>query len=125
MAKEKNYNNYVEVVGNAAAIKTSEKTNEMRFNLATHHKYTRKNGEKAEETHFLRVLVRPGRKYASQESVKQGAFLRVIGHLEDNSYKAEDGTYKGGMEICADKIVVLTKKEAEAAEEAAEESEQA
>jgi len=115
MAKQKNYNNYAEVVGNAAKISVSEKTGEMRFSIATHHKYTRKNGEAAEETHFIRVMVRPGRKYADQSVVEKGCFLRVIGHLEDNSYKTEDGTWKGGLELCADKIVVLSKKEADEA----------
>lgn len=113
MAKAKNYSNYSEQVGNVANIyqPVSEKTGEMRFSLAVHRKYPKKDGTKGEETQFLNVLVRPGRKWASQELVKKGAFLRVIGHLENNGYQAADGTWKGGMEINADKLTLIEKKE--------------
>ena len=126
MAKEKAYNNYAEVVGNVCenGIAKSEKTGELRFNLATHRKYTKKDGTKGEETQFLRVLVRPGRKFASQEAIVKGAFIRVKGHLENNSYKKEDGSFAGGIEINADAITVIPRKEAEASateEPAAEE----
>lgn len=113
MAKAKNYNNYAEVAGNVSKIyqQPNEKNGEMRFNIAVNHKFTRKDGTEGSKTNFLNVLVRPGRRYAKQDVVTKGAFLRVIGHLEDNSYKAEDGTYKGGMEINADKITLLVKRE--------------
>ena len=113
MAKQKNYNNYSEVVGNVANVYQdgTGKSGEMRFTIATHHKYTKKDGSKAQETHFLNVLVRPGRKWASQEVVTKGAFLRVIGHLENNSYQDAEGNWKGGVEINADKLTILKKKE--------------
>ena len=114
MAKQKNYNNYVEIVGNVANIyqkPSGEKDGDMRFVLANHHSYTKKDGTKGEETIFLNVHVRPGRKWAKQEAVTKGAFMRVLGHMENNSYQAEDGTWKGGMEIGADKITLLVKKE--------------
>lgn len=112
MAKAKSYSNYAEIVGNVANIfSKSEKTGEVRFKIATHRNYTKKDGSKGEDTHFIPVLVRPNRKWAKQELVVKGKFLRVIGHLEDNSYKAEDGTWKGGVEICADKITELIKRE--------------
>ncbi len=112
MAKAKNYRNYAEVVGNVAKIyqNPESKTGEMRFTLANHKPYTKKDGTKGEDTQFLNVLVRPGRKWAKQESVQKGSFLRVIGHLENNAYQAPDGTWKGGMEINADKITVLKAK---------------
>ena len=114
MAKQKNYNNYVEIVGNVANIyqkPSGEKEGEMRFVIANHRSYTKKDGTKGEETIFLNVHVRPGRKWAKQEAVTKGAFMRVLGHMENNSYQAEDGTWKGGMEIGADKITLLVKKE--------------
>jgi len=113
MAKAKNYSNYSEQVGNVANIyqNPSEKNGEMRFTLAVHRNYEKKDGTKGEETQFLNVLVRPGRKWAKQDIVKKGAFMRVIGHLENNSYQAADGTWKGGMEINADKITLLVKNE--------------
>ena len=114
MAKQKNYNNYVEIVGNVANIyqkPSGEKDGDMRFVIANHRSYTKKDGTKGEETIFLNVHVRPGRKWAKQEAVTKGAFMRVIGHMENNSYQAEDGTWKGGMEIGADKITLLVKKE--------------
>lgn len=113
MAKAKYYSNYAEVVGNVANIyqKNENKTGEMRFAIATHRSYTKKDGTKGEETEFLNVLVRPNRKWAKQETVEKGKFLRVVGHLENNSYRAEDGAWKGGMEICADKITELKKRE--------------
>ena len=79
--------------------------------IATHRSYTKKDNTKGQETQFLNVLVRPGRKWASQQVVTKGAFLRVIGHLENNGYRAEDGSWKGGMEINADKITVLKARE--------------
>lgn len=110
MAKAKNYSNYAEVVGNVATIfqnPANNRNGEMRFSLANHRSFTKKDGSKGEETHFLNILVRPGRKWAKQESVTKGAFIRVVGHLENNSYQTEDGTWKGGLEINADKITVL------------------
>ncbi len=113
MAKAKNYNNFVEVVGNVTSEpRVSEKTGDMRFSVAAHRKYTKKDGSEVEESTFLNVHVRPNRKYAKQESVTKGAFLRVLGHLENNTYKdKETGQYKGRIEIGADKIVVLKKRE--------------
>ena len=114
MAKNKSYSNYAEVVGNVANIyqnPAESKSGEMRFTIATHRSYEKKDGTKGEQTTFLNVLVRPGRRYAKQDAVAKGAFLRVVGHLENNAYKAEDGSYKGGMEINADKIVALVKKD--------------
>lgn len=114
MAKQKNYNNYVEIVGNVANIyqkPSGEKPGDMRFVIANHRSYTKKDGTKGEETIFLNVHVRPGRKWAKQEAVTKGAFMRVLGHMENNSYQAEDGSWKGGMEIGADKITLLVKKE--------------
>ena len=113
MAKQKNYNNYSEVVGNVVNVyqQPTGKTAEMRFTLATHRNFTKKDNTKGQETEFLNVLVRPGRKWAKHESVAKGAFLRVIGHLENNGYRAEDGSWKGGMEINADKITVLKARE--------------
>lgn len=125
MAKAKNYNNYVEVVGNVTKIyNKSEKTGEMRFGIASHRSYTKKDGTKGEETQFLNVLVRPGRRFASQEVVDKGKFLRVIGHLENNSYQDADGNWKGGIEINADKITVIEKKAAEASAEEADDAEE-
>lgn len=114
MAKQKNYNNYVEIVGNVANIyqkPSGEKDGDMRFVIANHRSYTKKDGTKGEETIFLNIHVRPGRKWAKQDAVTKGAFMRVLGHMENNSYQAEDGTWKGGMEIGADKITLLVKKE--------------
>ena len=108
MAKAKMYSNYVELVGNVASVKDANKIGDVRFRLAVHHRFTKKDGTKGEETHFIPV-VRPNRRYAKQGDVTVGKSLRVIGHLEDNSYKAEDGTYKGGIEVNADKISIITK----------------
>lgn len=113
MAKAKNYSNYAEIVGNVTKVyqTPSEKSGDMRCSIAVHHSYTKKDGTKAEETQFLSVLVKSGRRYAKQESVAKGNFLRVIGHLENNGYQTEDGSWKGGIEICADKITVLKARE--------------
>lgn len=113
MAKAKNYNNYSEVVGNVAKIYQvpGDKSGDMRFTLANHRSYTKKDGTKGENTSFLNIHVAANRRYAKQENVTVGAFIRVIGHLENNSYKSKDGEYKGGMEIGADKIVLLKARE--------------
>lgn len=117
MAKAKNYNNYVEVVGNVCekGIVKSE-TAGIIFNLANHRRFTKKDHTKGEDTEFLRVHVRPGRKYAKIEDIQKGAFLRIKGHLENNSYKDEaTGEYHNfSMEIAADTVTVIPRKEAEA-----------
>lgn len=112
MAKAKNYNNYAEIVGNVANIfqTPTEKNGDMRCSVAVHHNYTKKDGTKGNEVHYISVLVKAGRKYAKQDAIAKGNFIRVIGHNENNGYKADDGTWKGGMEICADKIVLLKEK---------------
>lgn len=108
MAKAKNYSDYTEVVGNVATIfQNNEKTGEMRFRLINHRTYTKKDGTKGSEDTPIGVLVKKNRRYAKQSDVVVGNFLRVIGHLEDNSYKDADGKWHGGLEVCADKIVVL------------------
>ena len=114
MAKEKNYNNYVEIVGNVSTIYQEPANNtkgEMRFKIASHRTYTKKDGTEAEETHFINVLVRPGRKWAKQELVVKGKFIRIKGHLENNGYQDKDGNWKGGVEINADSIVELKRRE--------------
>ena len=113
MAKQKNYNNYSEVVGIVSKIyqEPTEKNSDMRFNIATHRSYTKKDGTKAQDTQFLPVLVKAGRRWAKQEDVTKGVLLRVIGHNENNAYQTTDGTWKGGMEICADKITILKSRE--------------
>lgn len=113
MAKAKNYNNFVEIVGNVANIYQTpgEKAGDMRFTLANHRSFTKKDGTKGESTSFINVKVAAGRRYAKQETVTKGAFLRVAGHLENNAYQGPDGNWKGGVEIGADKIVVLKARE--------------
>jgi len=114
MAKAKNYSNYVELVGNVSKIfqdPANNKNGEMRFTIATHRRYAKKDGTKAEDTTFLPVLVRPNRKWAKQDVVAKGAFIRVIGHMENNAYQTPDGEWKGGVEVNADKITLLVKKE--------------
>lgn len=107
MAKQKNYNNYTEVVGNVANIYQNVENGDMRFTLAAHRRFTKKDGTKGEKTQFLSVCVVSGRRYAKQDAVAVGSFLRVIGHLENNAYQDKEGNWKGGMEIQADKITVL------------------
>jgi len=112
MAKAKNYNNYAEIVGNVANIfqTPTEKNGDMRCDVAVHRKFTKKDGTKGKDVDYYPVLVKPGRKFAKQEAIVKGNFIRVIGHHEDNRYKAEDGTWKGSVEICADKIVILKER---------------
>jgi len=113
MAQKKNYRNYSEILGNVANVYQTPESNKagvLRFSIATTHTFTKKDGTKGEKTNFIPVLVRPNRKWANQENVKKGSFLRVIGHLEDNSFVDENGARKGGLEVNADKIVVLREK---------------
>ena len=113
MAKAKIYNNYAEVIGRVAKIfqnPENGKSGEMRFTLANHSFYTKKDGTKGEKTDFLTILVRPKRRFAKQSDVKVGDLLHIKGHNENNGYQAEDGTWKGGQEINADAIKVLKKK---------------
>ena len=113
MAQNKNYNNFVEIVGNVAKVyqKPENENGEMRFILANNRNYTKKDGTSGRKTDFINVLVRPGRKWAKQGDVTVGAFMRIKGHLENNSYQAEDGTWKGGVEINADSLKLLLKKD--------------
>lgn len=113
MAKQKNYNNYVEIVGNVAAIyqNPGDKPGDMRFTLANHRSFTKKDGSKGEYTQFINVKVAAGRRYAKQDAVTKGAFMRVLGHLENNAYQTEDGKWKGGVEVGADKITLLKARE--------------
>lgn len=113
MAHEKNYSNYAEVVGNVVKVfqNPGETNKDMRFTLAVHRKYEKKDGTKGENTQFLNILVKGGRRWAKQESVTKGAFLRIYGNLENNAYRSEDGTWKGGMEINANKITILKARE--------------
>lgn len=114
MAQAKNYSNYVEVVGNVATIyqKPTEKNfGEMRFRLINHRSYTKKDGTKGSEDTPVSILVKKNRRWAKQDIIEKGKFIRVVGHLEDNSYKDADGKWHGGLEISADKIVELKKRE--------------
>ena len=109
MAKAKNYNNYCEIVGNVTKIyqNPGEKAGNMRFTIANHRRFTKKDGTKGEATQFLNVLLAPGRRYAKQEAVSVGSFVRILGHLENNAYQNAEGEWKGGIEVNADKLTVL------------------
>ena len=125
--EKKNYNNYVEIVGNVAKVRQTptEKNGDMRIIIIAHRKYTKKDGTEQTINTPVPVLIAGGRKWANQDKVTVGAALRIKGHLEDNSYKAEDGTWKGGLEVNADSIrVIERKKDGEKAEAETEEDNQ-
>lgn len=112
MAQAKNYNCYAEVVGNVGAItmNPSEKNfGKMRFVLINHPTYAKKDGTKVREDNPINVIVYNAK---LQTKVTKGAFLRVKGYLEDNSYKDADGNWHNHRnEVVAKAIEVLKARE--------------
>ena len=112
MAQEKNYNCYAEVVGNVGAItqNPSEKNfGKMRFVLINHPTYVKKDGTKVRKDNPVNVIVYNA---AQQKKVTKGAFIRVKGYLEDNSYKDAEGNWHDHRnEVVAKGITILKARE--------------
>ncbi len=77
------------------------------FSIAMNRYYNNKEGERQEETTFMRITVwgKQGENCAQYLSKGRSAF--VEGRLESRSWEAEDGTKRTSIDVVADNVQFL------------------
>jgi single-strand DNA-binding protein len=94
------------------------------FRLASGRVYTDKNGEKQEETLFINVITWGGKSNLAEnvsKYLKKGSLVLVEGRLRIRNYETSDGSKKIAVEVVANTVKFLSKREEEGPSEEIEE----
>lgn len=94
------------------------------FRLASGRVYTDKNGEKQEETLFINVITWGGKSNLAEnvsKYLKKGSLVLVEGRLRIRNYETSDGSKKIAVEVIANTVKFLSKREEEGPSEEIEE----
>ncbi|HOC52118.1 MAG TPA: single-stranded DNA-binding protein [Caldisericia bacterium] len=94
------------------------------FRLASGRIYTDKNGEKQEETLFINVITWGGKSNLAEnvsKYLKKGSLVLVEGRLRIRNYETSDGSKKIAVEVVANTVKFLSKREEEGPSEEIEE----
>ncbi len=94
------------------------------FRLASGRIYTDKNGEKQEETLFINVITWGGKSNLAEnvsKYLKKGSLVLVEGRLRVRNYETSDGSKKIAVEVIANTVKFLSKREEEGPSEEIEE----
>jgi len=94
------------------------------FRLASGRIYTDKNGEKQEETLFINVITWGGKSNLAEnvgKYLKKGSLVLVEGRLRIRNYETSDGSKKIAVEVIANTVKFLSKREEEGPSEEIEE----
>ncbi|MBP7139708.1 MAG: single-stranded DNA-binding protein [Caldisericia bacterium] len=94
------------------------------FRLASGRVYTDKNGEKQEETLFINVITWGGKSNLAEnvsKYLKKGSLVLVEGRLRVRNYETSDGSKKIAVEVIANTVKFLSKREEEGPSEEIEE----
>ncbi|HQN49019.1 MAG TPA: single-stranded DNA-binding protein [Caldisericia bacterium] len=94
------------------------------FRLASGRIYTDKNGEKQEETLFINVITWGGKSNLAEnvsKYLKKGSLVLVEGRLRVRNYETSDGSKKIAVEVVANTVKFLSKREEEGPSEEIEE----
>ncbi|HQJ57340.1 MAG TPA: single-stranded DNA-binding protein [Caldisericia bacterium] len=94
------------------------------FRLASGRVYTDKNGEKQEETLFINVITWGGKSNLAEnvsKYLKKGSLVLVEGRLRVRNYETSDGSKKIAVEVVANTVKFLSKREEEGPSEEIEE----
>ncbi len=79
------------------------------FSIAINSNYTTQNGEKREDTTFVRVVVWGRQAENCNEYLSKGRPVFVEGRLQSRSWDAPDGTRRSAMDVIAQRVQFLAR----------------
>lgn len=79
------------------------------FTIAANRSYVGQNGDKHEETTFLRVVTWGKRAEVCNEYLRKGSSVFVEGRLQSRSWQAQDGSKRTTIEIVAQNVQFLSR----------------
>ena len=77
------------------------------FRFAVGHRYTDSGGERKEETEWFSVVCWNQLAEQTNQYLSKGQRAFVEGRLKSNTWTAQDGTQRFGMEIVANRVLFL------------------
>jgi len=77
------------------------------FSLAVNRNYVSQQGEKKQETSFIRIVVWGRRGEVCNEYLKKGSPVCVEGRLQSRSWEGQDGSKRSTIEVIADSVQFL------------------
>ena len=85
------------------------------FPLATSESYTNQQGETITSTEWHNIVLWRALAEVAEKTVKKGSQVYIVGKIKTRSYVDKDGVNKYITEILADTLLVLDKKQGQAA----------
>jgi single-strand DNA-binding protein len=82
-----------------------------RFTLATHERWTNKDGNRTEHTEWHNIVVWNNLAGLTEKYVRKGTFLYIEGRLRSRTYDDKEGFKRFTMEIVVDTMNFLGSKE--------------
>lgn len=99
-------------VGKEAEYKTlPDGTPVAKITIATTETYRLKTGDTQTRTEWHAIIVWRGLATFAHQYIKKGALLYVEGKLRNRQYTDKEGQKKYVMEVVADQVILLDKKE--------------
>jgi len=86
------------------------------FTVAVNRTYAAATGEKKEETSFIRIVVWGKRAEVCHEYLRKGSPVFVEGRIQSRSWDAPDGTKRSTVEVVAQSVQFLGRREPAAME---------
>ena len=81
------------------------------FNLAVNRVFTTQEGERKEETCFVRIAVWGKQAENCSQYLSKGRQVFVEGRLRSSSWETEDGTKRSALEVVAGRVQFLDRAE--------------
>ena len=81
------------------------------FRVATNRVYTTPEGERKEETTWFKVVAWGKQAESCNQFLTKGSSVYVEGSIKLNQWEGEDGQARSNMEITANQVVFLSRKE--------------
>ena len=82
------------------------------FSIAVNRVYNDQNGEKKEDTTFVKVVAWRRLAEICNEYLRKGSSVFVEGRLQSRSWQAQDGTKRSTIEIIAENVQFLSRANA-------------
>lgn len=79
-----------------------------RFSIAVNRPYTNTNGER--ETDFFNIVVWRGLAENCGKYLAKGKKAAIVGHIQNRTYEAQDGSKRYATDIVADEVEFLSPK---------------
>lgn len=100
--------------GKDADVRTFENNIKVAtFPVAHTQRWTQRDGTKMEKTEWFNIVAWRGLAVLAEKAIKKGTRLNINGSLQTRSWTDKDGNKHYVTEVVADKIEVLSAKQAE------------